>query len=166
MVDQLLNLLVGTDNVFLDDKLNTDLDRQRIKNSYLSQLQAIKPIEWFVHHRIYSSCTEYLAALLRGRSHNNDSSPIKVNRWGRKPPNLTIKIDAYQLNIPEPIIDLYYSEYDSFIDRCGLKDEIHKSQTLLRERARSVINLVENNPDILRKYPRVFDGIDFNEFKE
>ena len=160
-----LNLLVGSNDVFLDDRWNTEHQRSKFKKTFHSQLREIKPIEWFVHHRIYSSCTEYIASLLRGRSHNNDPAPIKVNRWGRAP-YPWMEAEAITLNFKQPQLNKYYKDFDGFLDNCHIRVELIKSEELLKSRARKVLGMVRKNPNILEKYPGPFLGLNLEEVEE
>ena len=162
---RLLNLLVGSNNIYLDDKLNTEHQRSKFKKSFHSQLRETKPIEWFVHHRIYSSCTEYIASLLRGRSHNNDSTPIKVNRWGRAA-YPWMESEALTLNFPKSQLNEYYKDFNDFLDNCNIRAELIKSEEMLRSRAQKVLHMIKKDPKIIEQYPLPFLGLNLEEIEE
>tara|TARA_B100001057_G_scaffold488676_1_gene573509 strand:- start:556 stop:1608 length:1053 start_codon:yes stop_codon:yes gene_type:complete len=162
---RLLNLLVGSTDIFLDDNWNTEYQRSKFRRSFHSHLREIKPIEWFVYHRIYSSCTEYIASLLRGRSHNNDPTPIKVNRWGRAP-YPWMEAEALTLNYRQPQLRKYYKDFDDFLDSCHIRAELIKSEEMLKTRARKVLGMVKENPNIIEQYPRPFLGLSLEEIEE
>lgn len=164
--ESLLNQVAGTTDTFLDDDLNTDLIRSKIKGSFNNEMLKIKPLQWFVHHRIYTTPIEYLASLLRERSHNNDDRPIKVNRWGRAPmPGMDY--EALPLNFSHSALSTYNRDYDNFLSNCKLHDEILISQNMLYDRAPAAIQAIRKNSDLLGLRPGagILRGIDLDQIE-
>ena len=164
--ESLLNLVAGTTNTFLDDNFNTDAIRSKIKDSFKNEMYKIKPMQWFVYHRIYTTPIEYLASLLRGNSHDNDDRPIKANRWGRAPiPGMDY--EAIQLNFPDSTLNTYNKDYDNFLKKCKLYDEILMSHNMVYDRARAAIQAIRKNSDLLGLRPGtgILRGIDLDHIE-
>ena len=164
--ESLLNLVAGTTNTFLDDDFNTEAIRSKIKDSFKNEMYKIKPMQWFVHHRIYTTPIEYLASLLRGNSHDNDDRPIKANRWGRAPmPGMDY--EAIQLNFSDSALNAYDRDYNNFLKNCKLYDEILISQNMLYDRARTAIQVIRKNSDLLDLKPGagILRGIDLDQIE-
>lgn len=93
---------------------------------------------YFVIHRLYRSQMEYVSMLYRGRP-KGDS--IKNNRFGyyQNTQNSThIEFDKH-------LIDKYLSDYDSFIEKCALNEDLSKSRLFVEERYKKLIDFTQTN---------------------
>ena len=152
----MINLLGGT-IIRLDDNINTQSRRSKLTKQQLNALSPESTEPWFVLHCIYKSEEEYLASLCRGRGHNNDQRPLKVNRWGMAP---------YPLYPQEPIhwhpskvrIDQYKTGLEKFIQKNGLREELHTARNFLAESTNFLAELLRKHPHLRDDHQKIFAG--------
>ena len=154
--ERVINLLGGT-IIRLDDNINTQSRRSKLMKHQLNALSAESTEPWFVLHCIYKSEEEYLASLCRGRGHNNDQRPLKVNRWGMSP---------YPFYPQEPIhwhpsktrIDQDKIGFKNFIQENSLTEEMHIAKSLLKESTIFLADLLKDQPHLRNDHKKIFAG--------
>ena len=151
------NAFGGLHDIQLSDNVNTSIHRSKVSMSFLDTLNAHKVEPWFILHCIYRSEDEYLASLCRGRKHNNDSSPLKKNRWGLRPYpffnpiELVVAFDKEELRS-------YKAEYQSFISECEIRKEIKSARGMIKKRVKELDNLLKADPQLLKSFAQIFKG--------
>ena len=151
------NAFGGLYNIQLSDKTNTSIHRSKVNMSFLDILNAREVEPWFILHCIYRSEDEYLASLCRGRQHNNDSSPLKKNRWGLRPyPSfnpieLVVAFDKNEVRG-------YKSDYQAFISTCGIRKEIKSARGMIKKRVKELDDLLKSDPQLLKSFAQIFRG--------
>ena len=154
--NKIINLLGGT-IIRLDDSINTQSTRSKLSKQQLNSLSVDKAEPWFVLHCIYKSETEYLASLCRGRGHNNDERPLKVNRWGMSP---------YPFYNGGPIhwspghnqARRYQSGLDQFIKENDLKEELIHARNDILKTTKKLDELLTISPHLKEEYQKIFTG--------
>lgn len=121
---------------------------------------------YFIVHRVYRSETEYISLLGRGRprhhdSFNQGSFELKNNRFGYKhQAKNSIKMHFHNA-------DLYQINYQDFIKRCQIQQEIEISKDFIYKRYQTtllnLINLTEKEKPLLNQ---VMKGIESIEVKQ
>ena len=118
---------------------------------------------WFVFHRIFRSHDEYCASLMRGRKHRSNDAPIKDNRSGfiaMEPSKMTVGAPMkYKINRRQNYT--YQRNFEHFINKCNLGNEILKGQNFVRQKYKDLEQLVAQKPDLVRQYSEVFKGTVF-----
>ena len=128
------------------------------------RLQSMNTMEpWFVYHRIFRSHDEYCASLMRGRKHRSNDAPIKDNRSGFIPMKDSNRIlgTPIQYNIKSRKCARYQQGLIRFIDRCNIGEEILNGQNFVRTKFKELERLVDQQPDLLKRYSDVFKGTVF-----
>ena len=154
--ERVINLLGGT-IIRLDDNINTESRRSKLSKQQLNALSAENTEPWFVLHCIYKSEEEYLASLCRGRGHNNDQRPLKVNRWG---------MSSYPYYAKEPIhwhpskekISQYKIGLDNFIQKNDLEEELCIAKNSIKEATNYLDELLREQPHLRTDYKKIFAG--------
>ena len=118
---------------------------------------------WFVFHRIFRSHDEYCASLMRGRRHRSNDAPIKDNRSGfvaMEPSKMTVGPPMkYQINRYQ--VRKYQRNFERFVNRCNLSDEILQGQNFVRQKYKELEKLISQQPELLKQYSEVFKGTVF-----
>ena len=154
--NKIVNLLGGT-IVRLDDNINTESNRSKLSKQQLNALSSDQTEPWFVLHCIYKSESEYLASLCRGRGHNNDQRPLKVNRWGMAPYPFYKHDPIHWCPSPEHA-ERYHNEYSQFIQGNDLEDELKQARYDILKKANDLDNLLRENPSLREQYKKIFTG--------
>lgn len=153
---KIINLLGGT-IARLDDNINTESNRSKLSKQQLNALSRNQTEPWFVLHCIYKSEREYLASLCRGRGHNNDQRPLKVNRWGMAPYPYYRQDPIHWT--PSPIqVERYQSELSYFIKNNDLEDELKQARYDILNKAYDLDNLLVEQPSLKDQYKKIFVG--------
>lgn len=115
---------------------------------------------WFVFHRIFRSHDEYCASLMRGRKHRSNDAPIKDNRSGfiaMEPSKMTVGAPMqYKINQRQNYN--YQRNFEHFINKCNLGNEVLKGQNFVRQKYKDLEQLVAQKPNLLKQYSEVFKG--------
>ena len=154
--EKVINLLGGT-IIRLDDKINTQSRRSKLAKEQLNALSSKSPEPWFVLHCIYKSEEEYLASLCRGRGHNNDQRPLKVNRWGMSPYPFYPK-EPIQWNPSKSKIDQYKIGLQTFLQKNNLIKELNKARMSIKESTYYLNELLKEQPHLRSDYKKIFVG--------
>ena len=151
------NQFAEQSEILLSDDKNTSIRRSKVNREFLNKLDACQPEAWFVLHCIYRSETEYLASLCRGRGHNNDSRPIKSNRWGLQqyPAHPSKKIT---LNISPTNIKNYRKNFNLFKQDNNIKGKIKRARRFTYDREKFLEKIVSEDPSIINTYKSCFSG--------
>ena len=135
---------------------------KRIDPNFCSSLIG-KYEPWFVFHRIFRSHDEYCASLMRGRKHRSNDSPIKDNRSGfivMEPSKMTVGAPMqYKINQRQNYN--YQRNFEHFINKCNLGNEVLKGQNFVRQKYKDLEQLVAQKPNLLKQYSEVFKGTVF-----
>ena len=153
---KITNLFGGT-ITRLDDNINSESNRSKLSRQQLNALTRDQPEPWFVLHCIYKSESEYLASLCRGRGHNNDQRPLKVNRWGMAPYPFYKHDPIHWCPSPEHV-ERYQNDLSQFIQDNDLEDELKKARHDILKKADDLDNLLTEKPSLREEYKKVFTG--------
>ena len=157
--DKIINLLGGT-IIRLDDTINSESNRSKLSKQQLNALSSDQTEPWFVLHCIYKSEQEYLASLCRGRGHNNDQRPLKVNRWGMAP---------YPFYSPSPLewcpeadqVERHHNSLNQFIQENELEEELKQARNDILKTANHLDNLLKDQPNLRKDYQKIFTGTQY-----
>ena len=157
--DKIINLLGGT-IIRLDDRINAECNRSKLSKQQLNALSSEQTEPWFVLHCIYKSEPEYLASLCRGRGHNNDQRPLKVNRWGMAP---------YPFYCQRPIewrpdadqVERYQRSLNQFIQENDLEGELQQARNDILNTAKNLDDLLNDQPNLRKDYQKIFTGTQY-----
>ena len=153
---EITNLLGGT-IVRLDDNINTESNRSKLSKQQLNALSNNQTEPWFVLHCIYKSEKEYLASLCRGRGHNNDQRPLKVNRWGMAPYPF-YKHDPIHWSPSPEQVERYQNDLSQFIQDNDLENELKEARHDILKKADNLDNLLTEQPSLKKQYKKIFTG--------
>ena len=149
--------LGGLNNAKLSDNTNTSCNCSKVNASFLNTLDASSTEPWFVLHRIYRSEEEYLASLCRGRKHNNDSRPLKINRWGLSP-YPWYKSQPIRLEFKQQDLDKYLTEFHLFTAKHGINKQIKIAQELISNKTSFLAKMIRENTSLATEFKQVFKG--------
>jgi hypothetical protein len=159
-----INQLAERTEILLNDKSNTTIRRSKLNHEFLNTLEQQHPEAWFVLHCVYRSEIEYLSSLSRGRGHNNDSRPIKSNRWGLQPYPMHSSREII-LSIPPAQLRSYRRNYNLFKRKAKLLGKIKRARRFALDRAEALDKLISLNPNILNTFARCFTGTKYDPSK-
>ncbi len=159
--NKIINLLGGT-IVRLDDNINTESNRSKLTKQQLSGLSSDQTEPWFVLHCIYKSESEYLASLCRGRGHNNDQRPLKVNRWGMAPYPFYKQESIHWSPSPERV-ERHQNELGQFIQDNDLEDELKEARHEILKTVDDLDNLLTEQPRLREQYKKIFTGTKYSQ---
>jgi hypothetical protein len=100
---------------------------------------------------------------MRGRKHRSNDAPIKDNRSGfiaMEPSKMTVGAPMqYKINRRQNY--KYQRNFEHFINKCNLGNEILKGQNFVRQKYKDLEQLVAQKPDLVKQYSEVFKGTVF-----
>ena len=149
--------LGGLQNIKLSDQINTTSNCSKVNKSFLHTLDSYSTEPWFVLHRIYRSEEEYLASLCRGRKHNNDNRPLKVNRWGLAPYPWH-KSDPITLSFKQKDFDNYLQGFRRFVTQSGVERQLKVAQQLITQKNKVLEDMLVENNKLITEYRQIFIG--------
>ena len=137
--------------------VSTPFSPQRFMLDIVSASAAIPSS--YILHALYRSKEEYLARLLRGRRHMNDSTRIKSNRYGYilEPSSRFVTRD-----IDIQTIAAFHQEFSIFCDDLGMTELLKNSTEFENQNAKSLEFLIANKTS-LHLYYEQLRGIGFNK---
>ena len=146
----------------LSDERNTTIKRSKLNHEFLNTLEEQNPEAWFVLHCVYRSEIEYLSSLSRGRGHNNDSRPIKSNRWGLQAYPMYPSKEII-LSIAPAQLRSYRRNYNLFKRNAKLLGKIKRARRYALDRAEALEKLISQNQNILNTFKRCFAGTKYEQ---
>jgi hypothetical protein len=149
--------LGGLKNAKLSDEINTTSNCSKINASFLNTLDASSTEPWFVLHQIYRSEEEYLASLCRGRRHNNDNRPLKINRWGRSP-YPWYKSSPINIAFRHQDLNKYKRAFLRFTTKYGIDKQIKIAQALIRDKTTFLDMMLSKDSALITEFKQVFKG--------
>jgi hypothetical protein len=113
--------------------------------------------KYFIYHALFRSQGEYLVSLIsRGSLHMADQSIFKKNRWGfvydNNKPVINFQIDY------DALVN-YHASYEEFIKHYSILENLHEAELNFYKRYYFALKLVEDNPDEVKKFPKLFNGL-------
>lgn len=129
--------------------------KQKVSNEYFNETKR-RAEQYFILHLVYRSQSEYVASLMRGRVHVNDTNIFKLNRFGYLP---YTDPDQIVISFTEQEINDYNDEYLAFIQTNNLHDLLKDAQRFVYTKCNKVLDLIAEDPSLLEIHNQQLRGI-------
>ncbi|MBP1087345.1 MULTISPECIES: glycosyltransferase family 2 protein [Pseudomonas] len=136
--------------------------KQKVSNEYFNETK--KNIEpFFILHLVYKSQAEYVASLMRGRVHVNDTNIFKLNRFGYSP---YVNDDQLLIHFPASHIQDYNKEYEDFLSGNNLRALLKDAQRFVYEKCNRVLDLLDQDPSLLGTHDQQLRGVQLQKLED
>ncbi|WP_440812341.1 glycosyltransferase family 2 protein [Pseudomonas syringae] len=135
--------------------------KQKVSNEYFNDTKlVIDP--FFILHLVYKSQAEYVASLMRGRVHVNDTNIFKLNRFGYAPYQ---NDDQLLITFSQEHIQNYNKEYEDFLSTNNLHSLLKEAQRFVYAKCNRVLDLLDQDPSLLALHDQQLRGVEFQKLK-
>ncbi|MFA1030446.1 hypothetical protein ALP10_03412 [Pseudomonas syringae pv. helianthi] len=136
--------------------------KQKVSNEYFNETKRnIDP--FFILHLVYKSQAEYVASLMRGRVHVNDTNIFKLNRFGYSP---YVNDDQLLVRFPTAHIQDYNTGYEEFLSANQLHALLKDAQRFVYEKCNKVLDLLDQDPSLLATHDQQLRGVQLQTLED
>lgn len=136
--------------------------KQKVSNEYFGETKR-NIDQFFILHLVYRSQAEYVASLMRGRVHVNDTNIFKLNRFGYSPYE---NDDQLLIRFPESHIQEYNKEYEDFLSANNLQSLLKEAQRFVYEKCNRVLDLLDQDPSLLEIHDQQLRGVQLQKLED